>query len=172
MRVKRRLAAAVVLALAASAPAYADEPVNWADPSYPGSLTDARAVVALALNDATAVGAGVAPTQGCISTATVPMVRADSESYTRAAVFSRVGLYTNAFCSDVWVMQYFHSGANEWRTIGATSMSGSNNAYYVGEVTGSCIAGTWLYRVAADNWHTDAVRYTCTDPNEPFRIDS
>lgn len=165
-------AGGLALILLTAGPASAQTPLDWVDPNYPGSVTDAASITQMALNNATATGAGAAATEGCISTATVPVVRSDSESYTGLAVVSRVTLYTNAYCSEHWQMQYFNTRDYKWYPIGSVSIAGGSNTYFVTELRAGCIAGTWLYRVKGNSWYTHAVRHTCSDPNDPFRIDS
>ena len=160
-----------VAMLAPAMPASASEPADWVDPKYAGSLTDSRSIAQVAVNNATATNAGVALAQGCVSAASQPYVRENHETYTGFDVAARVWLYTNAYCDEMFKLQYWDSDDYTWYDVGQVGFTGSNNAYYVGEVRGACLRGTWAYRVSGNSWHTESLRITCADPDDPFRID-
>ena len=93
-------------------------------------------------------------------------LRNDAESYTNLDIVARTALWSNVPCSEYWSIEIYYHGS--WDTLNVVRVD--NATSYAGEVSAECWAGTWTYRVEASGYHSQAVRATCNDRNNPFRI--
>jgi hypothetical protein len=165
-RYRTALAAACAAIALAGGTAHAD-PIGFFDPNTEGSVSDTQNVLGVVDSDLTATDFAIQA--GCASHATKPAERPDTNSSTGRDIYSRVSIVcSGGTMSDTWKLQRHRWYG--WQTL--TSVSASNASAFSGDLATSCRAGTWSYRVEANNYHTTSYRTTCNNRNDVFFIDT